>query len=131
MYCVYLLSHNNHVFYIGITQQPADRYRQHASCVDSCTAGYIYNLRLKGLLPEFEIIYIGNKTDALTKESELIKSCSIIKHKLCNSDLNPVENRIVTPFDWNNRIKYPRKTYTRSIYKYWNEIKNRYEQNRY
>ncbi len=128
MYCVYHLSYNGYVFYIGISAQPAIRYYQHACCADSCTAGYVHKLRVANQLPDFNIIYIGDHHDAISYETNLIKACAVISHKLCNFDLNPVNNRLIVPFDWNNRIKYPRKTYTKNIYKHWHAKKKEYEQ---
>lgn len=128
MNCVYHLSHEGYVFYIGISAYPTSRYYQHATCSDLCTAGYIYKLRINSQLPVFNIVYIGGKFEALEYESNIIKTCAVVNHKLCNFDLNPVHNRIIVPLDWNNRIKYPRKVYSRTIYNHWHAKKKEYEQ---
>lgn len=131
IYYVYSLSYEGYIFYIGISSQPVIRYSQHVCCTDYCTAGYISVIRMECILPEFNIIYIGDKTEAVLYELCLINYCIALNHLLCNCDLNPINNRLCIPFNFVNRPQYPRKQYSKKIRTYCNEKKKEYESNRY
>lgn len=131
IYYVYSLSHKGSVFYIGISSQPSIRYSQHACCTDSCTAGFIHAMRINHSLPDLNIIYVGDKCTAQMFERCLINWHASLNNKLCNYEHNPVPNRLIITFDWNNRTKYKRLEYNKRIRKYCNEKKKEYESNRY
>lgn len=131
VFYVYSLSDNGRVFYIGISRQPAMRYSEHACCADTCTAGYVSVMRMNGILPDFNIIYIGDKCISHMIERCLIEWHVSLNNKLCNYEHNTLSNRINIPFNWNDRPKYKRLEYNKRIRNYCNEKKKEYESNRY
>jgi predicted GIY-YIG superfamily endonuclease len=98
IYYLYTLSHNNKVFYIGITKQLELRYQQHCTgSPGTPTCEYIYWIIQDGERPDMNIInHYGTKGAALLAEYTLLRYFISISHKVCNRYPNPICNRIIT-----------------------------------
>lgn len=94
---IYTLSHNGSVFYVGISKNVGKRFRGHLSCQDMCTGDKIYWIRHAGELPTLEILNaVRTQREAEGIETSIIRHLCIMHNKLCNVDINPNYNRLIT-----------------------------------
>lgn len=86
---LYLLTYKGNPFYVGITHDLINRYRSH------CRINYVLSIMEPGFFPAITILnHFNNEKEAKGAEVALIRYFASINNKLCNSDHNPLQNRI-------------------------------------
>lgn len=118
LWYIYTLSDNGKVFYVGISKNINQRYRNHLSTQDLCTGNIIYWMRRDDKLPGLEILSATNgQKSAAIAETAIIRQLCIMGNKLCNVDINPIYNRIITcnPYPNRERLKRIDKSIVPSI----------------
>lgn len=95
-YCLYTLSDNGKVIYVGITSWLMQRYRQHCTIRWNEIGNYVYWMKHRRCLPDLNIVEVfDSKQEAEYAENVLIEYFVSIDHKLCNNDRNPLYNRYI------------------------------------
>lgn len=122
MYYVYQLSFEGIIFYIGSTNRPLLRYKEHTNCTDAQTTPVIHWIIVNNKLPDFKIIYhCGDRMTAVKYEYALIQQFIDNKYKLSNNDRNTDANRLDLPvIGYSPRPKLKRN-YAKHIQDYINE----------
>lgn len=115
---VYTLSHKGNTFYVGITRNLIKRYKCHCTYPYENTHNYIHWIKEAGELPGIHILNCFlTQREAEGAETSLIRHFIHIGNKLCNVDINPPYNRIITcnPYPLLNKKKRLKRKYANDI----------------
>lgn len=96
MWYVYELADKEYVFYVGMTQKPFDRYKQHLASPGYLVDNVIHSILLREEWPKMTVIFIaGTKDQAMLFEIERIHYYCIKGHKICNGLPNMPDNSLI------------------------------------